>query len=50
MLRLLTAIGTFLSLFTFITTGAETRPSINDTESARWSAFVKTHNQFDDWT
>jgi hypothetical protein len=50
MLRLLTAIGTFLSLFTFLAIGSETRSSTNDTESARWSVAVKMHNQFDNWT
>jgi hypothetical protein len=50
MLRLLTAIGTFLSLLTFIKAGSETRPPINGTESDRWSLAVKTHNQFDNWT
>jgi hypothetical protein len=50
MLRLLTAIATLLSLFTFITTRSEIIPSINHTESARWPIVVKTHNQFDNWT
>ena len=50
MLRLLMAIGTFFSLFTFITTGSETRPSINNPELARWSVAVKTHDQFGNWT
>jgi hypothetical protein len=50
MLRLPMAIGTFLSVFTFITKGAETTPSISPTESTRWTVAVKRHNQFDNWT
>ena len=49
MLRLLTAIGTFLSLLTFVKIGSETI-STNNTESARWSLAVKAYNQFDNWT
>jgi hypothetical protein len=50
MLRLLTALGTLLSLLAFVKTGSETRPPIDGTESDRWSVAVKTHNQFDNWT
>jgi len=50
MLRLLTFIGTFLSLLTGIATRSETDSSMKDAASGRWSAAVKTHNQFDNWT
>jgi len=50
MLRWLMAIGTFFSLFTFLTTGSETGSSTNNPESARWSVAVKAHSQFDIWT
>jgi hypothetical protein len=50
MLRLLTAIGAFLSVFTFVKTGSETRTSVRNAESARWSVSVKTHSRFDNWT
>jgi len=51
MLRLLTAIGSFLSVFAFIATGPETRrPSLNNTESDQWSVAMKAHDRFRNWT
>jgi hypothetical protein len=50
MLRLLTAIGSFLSMFAFIATGPETRPSLNNTESDQWSVAMKAHDRFRNWT
>jgi len=49
MLRLLTAIGALLSLFT-VTTGSEARSSTDHTKPARWASVVKTHNPFGNWT
>jgi hypothetical protein len=50
MFRLLAAIGALLSLFTFITTGADPGSSSRTTQSGRWAAIVKTHHQFGNWT
>lgn len=50
MLRLLAAIGTLLSVFSFITSGSKTRPSTNHAETSQWSLAVKANNQFDNWT
>ncbi len=50
MLRLLTAIGTFLSLLSSITAGSKTRPSTNNAGTSQWSLAVKANNQFDNWT
>jgi hypothetical protein len=50
MLRLLTAIGSLISAFAIITTGPETTSSTRKCRSVRWSAAVKAHHQFDNWT
>lgn len=42
--------GAFLSVFTFVKTGSETRTSVRNAESALWSVSVKTHSRFDNWT
>jgi hypothetical protein len=50
MLRLLTAIGTFLSVFAANRTGSETGSPTTRYRVLHWPAAVKAHNQFDNWT
>jgi hypothetical protein len=50
MLRLLTAIGTALSLFALIATVSKTRFPANHANPTGWPVAVKANNQFDNWT
>ncbi len=50
MLRLLTAIGTLVSLLSSITAGSKTRGATNHAETSQWSLAVKANDQFDNWT
>ena len=50
MLRLLTTLGTFLSLFVFTTPERPTRGSTDRAGSEAWRQAVKAHGRFDNWT
>lgn len=48
--RLLTVIGSLLSLFTFIRIASESRSAEKPHHFVPWSIAVKAHSQFANWT
>jgi hypothetical protein len=50
MLRLLTATGTLLSLFAFITIGSKSKSPNRPYKVVGWAAAVRAHTQFSNWT
>jgi hypothetical protein len=50
MFGLLTAIGTLLSLVTFVRTGSKIKSPNKHYRVVQWSVALRAHNQFGSWT
>ena len=50
MFGLLTAIGTLLSLFTFVRMGSKIKSPAKHYRVVQWTVAVKAHHQFGSWT